>query len=211
MASTASIPIGASTSGHVLVQSVSRQTLQLFVGNNRFRCYIHQFGILGHIRGGFRRSRDDRWRVLQVFLQEPVPLATYWCSRYPVGPSSYLLVIFVFVAIQTNLEYQVIFEVDLEGQGRSMARILQVFLQEPVPLATYWCSRYPVGPLQLFVCNNRFRLLYIPIWNNGFYSRLIQKVKDDRWRVLQYSCKSQYLQPRTGVVGIPSDPPVICW
>ena len=54
MASTASIPIGASTSGHVLVQSVSRQTLQLFVGNNRFRCYIHQFGIMGYIRGGFR-------------------------------------------------------------------------------------------------------------------------------------------------------------
>ena len=57
MASTASIPIGASTSGHVLVQSVSRQTLQLFVGNNRFRCYIDQFGIMGYIRGGFKRSR----------------------------------------------------------------------------------------------------------------------------------------------------------
>ena len=57
MASTASIPIGASTSGHVLVQSVSRQTLQLFVCNNRFRCYVDHFGILGPIRGGFRRSR----------------------------------------------------------------------------------------------------------------------------------------------------------
>ena len=57
MASTASIPIGASTSGHVLVQSVSRQILQLFVGNNRFRCYVDQFGIMDYIRSGFRRSR----------------------------------------------------------------------------------------------------------------------------------------------------------
>ena len=51
MASTASIPIGASTSGHVLVQLVSRQTLHLFVCINRFRCYIEQFGIMGRIRG----------------------------------------------------------------------------------------------------------------------------------------------------------------
>ena len=57
MASTASIPIGASTSGNLLVQSVSRQTLQLFVGSNRFRCHVVQFGTMGYIRGGFKRSR----------------------------------------------------------------------------------------------------------------------------------------------------------
>ena len=92
MASTASIPVGASTSGHVLVQSVSRQTLQLFVCNNRFSLLY--------------RTICNIW---------------------------------------------VIFEVDLEGQRRSMASTASI----------------PVGA----------------------------------------STSGHVL----GVVGIPSDPPVICW
>ena len=55
MASTASITIGASTSGHVLVQSVSRQTLQLFVGEGSFRV-IYVFVVIL----GFYEVKDDQ-------------------------------------------------------------------------------------------------------------------------------------------------------
>ena len=47
MASTASIPVEASTSGRALVQSVSRQTLQLFVGESSFRVIYVFVVILG--------------------------------------------------------------------------------------------------------------------------------------------------------------------
>ena len=55
MASTASITIGASTSGYVLVQSVSRQTLQLFVGESSFHV-IYVFVVIL----GFYEVKDDQ-------------------------------------------------------------------------------------------------------------------------------------------------------
>ena len=150
MASTASIPIGASTSGHVLVQSVSRQTLQLFVGNNRFRCYIDQFGILGHIRGGFRRSRT---------------IDGEYC-KYSIGASTSGHVLVQSVSRQT---------------------------------------------LQLFVGNNRFRCYIDQFGIMGYIRGGFKRSRTIDGEYCKYSYRSQYLWPRTGVVGIPSDPPVICW
>ena len=139
-----------------------------------------------------------------------IPLATYWCSRYPVRPSSYLLVIIVFVAIQANLEYQVIFEVDLEGQGRSIASTASI----PIGASTsghVLVQSVSRQTLQLFVGNNRFRCYIHQFGIMGYIRGGFRRSRTIDGEYCKYSHRSQYLWPRTGVVGIPSDPPVICW
>ena len=79
--------------------------------------------MLGQNRGEFRTTKTIDGEYCKSSYKSQYLWSCNRCSRYPFRPSSYLLVIIVFAVILGNLEYLVIFEVDLEGKGR-----LQVFL-----------------------------------------------------------------------------------
>ena len=77
--------------------------------------------MMGYIRSGFRRSRTIDGEYCKYSRRSQYLWPRTGVVGIPSDTSSYLFVIIVFVAIQNNLQYWVIFEVDLEGQGRSMA------------------------------------------------------------------------------------------